>query len=168
MTSTYEKIATNTIASVTTSISFSSIPATYTDLVLVYSSRSQGGYDYQNSSIRFNGDSGSNYFYTQMQGNGSTTSALSQTSLTSIPSGADIGTTQSGIWSVNIVTIQNYSNSTTYKTVLDRVNATPSFTLARVGLWSSTAAINSITVLRDDSNGFSVGSIFTLYGIKAE
>jgi hypothetical protein len=168
MTATYEKIATNTVASVTTTISFSSIPATYTDLVLVYSSRSQGGFDFQNSSIRFNGDTGSNYFYTQMQGNGSIANALSQINLTSIPSGADIGTTQSGIWSVNIVTIQNYSNSTTYKTLITRVNAPSSFTMARVGLWSSTAAINSITVLRDDSNGFSVGSIFTLYGIKAE
>jgi hypothetical protein len=163
---TYFPIATQTLGSITTTVSFTSIPSTYTDLVLVYSSRSQGGFDFQNSSIRFNGDSGSNYSYTQMSGNGSSASSLRQNNVNAIPTGADIGTTQSGKWSVNIVNIQNYANATTNKTVLARVNAQPSFTMARVGLWRSTSAITSFDVLRDDSNGFSVGSTFTLYGIE--
>lgn len=168
MTATYEMIATNTVASVTTTISFTSIPSTYTDLVLVYSSRSQGAFDFQNSRIRFNGDSGNNYSYTQMSGDASSPSGIRQVDVNAMPTGADIGTTQSGKWSVNIVNIMNYSNSTTYKTALIRVNAAPTFTMARVGLWRSTSTITSFDVLRDDSNGFSVGSTFTLYGIKAE
>jgi hypothetical protein len=168
MTSTYEMIATNTVASVTTTISFTSIPSTYTDLVLVYSSRSQGAFDFQNSRIRFNGDSGNNYSYTQMSGDASSPAGIRQVDVNAMPTGADIGTTQSGKWSVNIVNIMNYSNSTTYKTALIRVNAQPTFTMARVGLWRSTSTITSFDVLRDDSNGFSVGSTFTLYGIKAE
>ena len=162
---TYEPIATTTLGSTATTVSFTSISGTYTDLVLVYSSRSQGGYDYQQSSIRFNGDSGSNYSYTQLTGDGSSAGSFSQANINSIPSGFDIGTTQSGKWSVNIVNIMNYSNATTNKTVLGRANAEPSLTAGRVGLWRSTAAITSIEVLRDDANGFSVGSTFTLYGI---
>jgi len=164
---TYTPIASTTIGTAITTVSFSSISGTFTDLVLVYSTKSQGGYDYQNSSITFNGDTGTNYSYTQLYGDGSSAASNRQSSQNNILVGVDIGTTQAGKFSVNILNIMNYSNTTTYKTLMTRKNATPSLVSTAVGLWRSTAAITSMTISRDDSNGFSVGSTFALYGIAA-
>jgi hypothetical protein len=61
----------------------------------------------------------------------------------------------------------NYSNTTTYKTVLLRSNNASAITVATVGLWRSTSAINTIKIYADGAAVFSVGSTFTLYGIKA-
>ena len=167
MAVTYESIATTTMAnSSTTSVTFNSFSG-YTDLVLVTSTKSQGGYDFQNSYLTFNGDTGTNYSYTALQGDGSSASSNRQSNVNGIPVGFDIGTTQSGKWSVNIISIMNYSNSSINKTVIARKNANPSLVSAIAGLWRSTAAITSLTLSRDDSNGYTTGSTFTLYGIKA-
>ena len=64
------------------------------------------------------------------------------------------------------IQIMNYSNTTTYKTALSRSNNANTGTDAIVGLWRSTAAINSIVVLIS-GNQFATGSTFTLYGIKS-
>ena len=166
-TNTYVALKTTTVSgSPTTSVNFDLTGISgYTDLVIVSSTKSQGGYDYQNQLLTFNSDTGTNYSYTQLYGNGSSAASSRQSSISSIPCGYDIGTTQSGVWSVNTLHIMNYANSTTYKTVLIRKNATPSLVTSEVGLWRSTSAITYITLSRDDSNGFSVGSTFTLYGI---
>lgn len=60
----------------------------------------------------------------------------------------------------------NYANTTTYKTTITRANVSNTGALTReiVGLWASTAAINSITFMYAT---FSVGTIITIYGIKA-
>lgn len=167
MAATYTPIATTTLANSTTlSVTFNSFSG-YTDLVIVSSTKSQGGYDFQNQLLTFNSDTGTNYSYTQLYGNGSSASSSRQSSISSIPCGYDIGTTQSGVWSVNTLHIMNYANATTYKTVLIRKNATPSLVTSEVGLWRSTSAITSLTMSRDDTNGFTTGSTFTLYGIKA-
>jgi hypothetical protein len=70
---------------------------------------------------------------------------------------------------MNIVQIQNYSNTTTYKTALSRYGSggTSSATLAGVGLWRNTNAITSITIGITDGFDFLSGAMFTLYGIKA-
>jgi hypothetical protein len=61
----------------------------------------------------------------------------------------------------------NYANTTTFKTHISRSNNSSNFVMATVGLWRSTAAITSITLLTNTADTFSVGSTFTLYGIKA-
>ena len=69
-----------------------------------------------------------------------------------------------------IVNIQNYANSTTYKTTLSRVNNAANGTGAIVGLWRNTAAITSFTLNMMKAGvayDFTTGSTFTLYGIKA-
>jgi hypothetical protein len=67
--------------------------------------------------------------------------------------------------------LQNYSNSTTYKTVLNRTNYAGSggWTVASVGLWRDTSAITSIRIAISETQtgNFISGSTFTLYGIKA-
>ena len=165
MAKTYEPISTQTLGSATATVTFSSIPATYTDLVLVCNIAQAAG----NNSLRFriNSDTGSNYSATYLYGNG--TSALSgrdasQTSGTIYVSGSTTIETN------YIVQFMNYSNATTYKTLLGRSNRASSEVAADVGLWRNTSAINSISLAMGGSfptNNFATGSTFALYGIKA-
>jgi hypothetical protein len=157
MPSTYEPIATTTLGSTQTSVTFNSFSG-YTDLVLVASVSSSGGGGV--ASLRFNGDSGSNYSDTYMYGNGTTAASGRDVSQTVMSAG---DYPSSGTFSVNIYNFQNYSNSTTNKTVLMR-HSTNGVTVASVGLWRNTAAITSIVL---SSGGYAAGSTFTLYGIKA-
>jgi hypothetical protein len=152
-------IATNTVVSATSSVTFSSIPQGYTDLVLIHSNISGTT---QQLRLTFNGDSGSNYSTTELYGTGSAAGSGRGVSETKI----NIGFFNSSAVSNSIVNFQNYSNSTTYKTLLARYGNTGTQTAAVVGLWRSTAAITSITIVAQTGN-FAVDSSFTLYGIKA-
>ena len=160
MPATYEPIATTTLGSAASSTTFSSIAATYTDLVLVIAPIGSG--DAQ-VNLRFNSDTASNYSYTILAGNG--TSAISDRASTTFI-GTDYYfsvTTAGGVIQANIM---NYSNTTTFKTALMRAGNAGKGTNANVGLWRNTAAINSITITATN-NTFATGSVFTLYGIKA-
>jgi len=162
-TATYEKIATYTAPSSVTNITFSSIPSTYTDLVLIgRTSLNVGGLG-TNYLATYNGDSGTNYSYTYLEGNGSTAGSGRSSNATFMdvmyqPSSGAIGTL--------IMQVFNYSNTTTYKTMLSKAATAASGFLAYAGLWRSTAAINSIN-LYGGTNNIIAGSTFTLYGIKA-
>ena len=70
MTATYEKIATNTLSSAAISLTFSSIPATYTDLVLITSSQHAASDASSRLYLNFNSDTATNYSYTQIRGSG--------------------------------------------------------------------------------------------------
>jgi hypothetical protein len=162
MTSTYEKIATTTLGSSSTSITFSSIPATYTDLVLVSSRKldQNGGYY---AAVRFNSDTGSNYSNTQVYGSGSSAASSRNSNETFGRTGFP-----SNEWGVTVTNIQNYSNTTTYKTSISRDNSPNEFVYGVAMLWRSTAAINAINIICQSGSNFLTGSMFTLYGIKAE
>jgi hypothetical protein len=160
---TYEPIATQTVSVASLSVTFSSIPATYTDLVLVASiTASTGGIDSLN--MQFNADTASNYSTTIITGNGTSASSGRLAAYTAI-----IGSTIiSSEITTNIFHINNYANTTTYKTVLSRGNTTSSLVRQGVGLWRSTAAITSILLRADTvTTTIAAGSTFTLYGIKA-
>ena len=167
--STYTPIATTTIGSAVASYTFTSISGSYTDLVLVAQSRST--YTANGPlTIQFNGDTGSNYSYTRIYGDGTTASSDRFATATSIDIGFLPGTnTSSGIFGISTLQLQNYSNATTYKTGLVRWNTTGSATpyvAAVVGLWRSTSAITSIKIFYTTGN-ILADSIFTLYGIAA-
>ena len=158
---TYEPIATNTLSSTASSVTFSSISGSYTDLVLVSNGKMSAG-SAVNNKITFNSDTTTNYSRTYVYGDGST--ALS---------GRDSSQDNLGFiyWnstnpSTTIIQIQNYSNTTTYKTALARTSES-GVAVAYVGLWRSTSAITNITITRGSTNDFASGSTFTLYGIKA-
>jgi len=159
MSSTYEPIATNKLTSTATSVTFSSIPATYTDLVLVSNAKGT-----QNTAMlfQFNNDTTSNYSQTRMYGDGSGAYSDRQSNTTAADAG-DINTQ----WGTYIGHIQNYANTTTFKTLLNRCSIS-TYVFASVSLWRKTPeAINSVKVICRDGN-FVVDSQFTLYGIKAE
>lgn len=168
--STYTPIATYTIPSTTASYTFSSIPQTYTDLVVVVVPATTGNtYPY----FRFNGDATNKYSDSQISGDGSSTRGGKRTAQSRgyIAEWVMTNTTPTS----NIVThIMNYSNSTTMKTYLARNNNTVSGTYVGTeliaGLWASTAAINSITIGTAsggvDSN-LAAGTIVSIYGIAS-
>ena len=159
--STYTSIATTTLASATSTVTFSSISGSYTDLVFIFSGNTSA---IANSFIRFNSDSGTNYSMTWMAGDGS--SALSGRESTKTRLLIDVyGYANPSNITNKVMSIQNYSNATTYKTVLGRANNSAVGTDALVGLWRSTSAITQIDILTLSATTFSVGSTFTLYGI---
>ena len=168
MPSTYEPIATTTLGSAVTTVTFSSISSAYTDIVLVCGNlgMSAGG---SAGRLRFNSDTGSNYSGTWLYGTGSTAGSSKDSSQTSTRIiGANIGPTSGANNDTYIFQIQNYSNTTTYKTVVGRGNAPANETYAIVGLWRSTSAISSVDIISyNGSDTFRIGSTFTLYGIKA-
>jgi hypothetical protein len=158
--STYTPIATTTLGSASSTITFSSISGSYTDLVLIANLIPASS---ARVKLRVNSDSGSNYSYTILTGSGTAASSGRESSISEInyywnglPSG----------WSNYIINFQNYSNAATYKTIIGRGNSTAVETFANVGLWRSTSAINAIE-LRSSVGTFDVGSSFTLYGIAA-
>lgn len=164
MASTYTPIATFTASGTISNYTFSSIPSTYTDLVLVTSLVMTAGTP--ETRIQFNSDTASNYSYTIMYGSGSAAGSTRASSTAGIDiSYYGVPSTTAGS-AVQITNIQNYANTTTYKTSLTRANNASFGTDAIVGLWRSTAAISSLTVL-PTSSSFASGSTFTLYGIKA-
>lgn len=163
MPATYEPIATQNGTGSSATVTFSSIPSTYTDIVLVANPVFTTD---ANINIRINGDTGSNYSDTYLRGNGSTASSSRDTSQTLIYfSGTSVGVTSANRDN-GIAHFMNYANTTTYKTVLHRYNQVGQMVLAEVGLWRNTAAITSISVIATAGN-FDALSTFTLYGIKA-
>jgi hypothetical protein len=161
---TYTPIATQTLASAAYTVTFSSIPSTYTDLVLVINATTTA--NTKNPVFRFNSDTGTNYSDIYITGNGSAASSGRDISVNAIYAGV-VGIS-GGNESTIVCTLQNYANTTTYKTALIRTSSTFSSVYQTVGSWRSTAAINSIDILTLSSGqNWSIGSVFSLYGIAA-
>jgi hypothetical protein len=172
MSSTYTPIATTTLGSNASSFTFSSIPSTYTDLVISLSARVvDTGADFPNYSYRFNGDTATNYSITVLSGDGSTASSYRNSNATQVNAG--YLSSSANIFSAHIINIQNYTNTNVFKTSISRntsgrIDASRPYTSnAAVGLWRSTSVIDSITFTAS-SGGFLTGTIATIYGIKAE
>lgn len=163
--STYEPIATTTTSGSATSVSFSSISGSYTDLVLIFngglSAVEQFVVRVGNGSV----DTGTNYSATNLYGNG-TTAASNRDSNVSFAEliGFEIGVVDNA---TAIINFMNYSNTTTYKTFLSRTSDAGRGTNAVVSLWRSTSAINIITIAAPSGKTIDNGSTFTLYGITA-
>ena len=156
---TYTPIGTYNGTGSNSIITFSSIPSTYTDLVLIIG----GGCTLTSvvSQLQFNGDTGSNYSWTALYGNGS--SAASARASNTTTAGNCISTSAS---TTTIYNIMNYSNSTTYKTVLGRGNSLDAIVDSRCSLWRNTAVINRVDV-SFNYGYFASGTVVTLYGIAS-
>lgn len=165
MPKTYEPIASTTLSAGTATIDFTSIPQTYTDLVLVIWPILSGSG--ATAYMRFNSDAGSNYSHTALTGNGTSASSSRGSNLTD---GIGIGGLSTGYGTTNNVIlthIMNYSNTTTNKTVISRWSNAGTGVDLVAGLWRSTAAITSFTIRNNGGHTYSSGSTFVLYGIKA-
>jgi hypothetical protein len=163
MTATYEKIATTTLGSAQADITFSTISGSYTDLVLVLGSLTTAS---ANQAIRMqlNSDTGNNYGDTNLYGDGSSAASTRNTGNAYI--NTTLATTSTTIPSTVIINFNNYSNATTFKTIISRYNSNATVS-AIIGIWNSTSAITSIKLFCGTGN-INSGTTATLYGIKAE
>ena len=170
-TVTYTPIATQTLGSNATNVTFSSIPGTYTDLRFVMIPASSSGTNgirmrVGNSTL----DTGSNYSGTYLDGNGTNAASWRDTSATQNQLSYRIGIDTTLVQNYTIDFL-NYSNTTTYKTMLVRYNSASAAAGTAVLLWRSTLAITTfsfnINSFGSSTGDFITGSTFTLYGIGA-
>jgi hypothetical protein len=156
-------------ATPTNTASFTSIPQVYQDLFIVVYSRDTTSATTAVISVRFNNDTTTNYSATYLDGNGaSATSSRASTQSTMAYALSAGATSTSGIFASNQFHILNYSNSTTYKTMLTRtavdLNGSGN-TRLNAGLWRSTAAINRVDVYPGTT--FSTGTTIELFGVRS-
>jgi len=169
MATTYVKIASVSVGVLgAANMEFTSIPATYTDLVLKISQRGTEAAVYNTLRTRFNNDTtDANYAYRYVRGSGSAASSASSSA--SPYSGEGNGTTStSNTFSNFELYIPNYAGSQAKSSSLDLVsenNATEAYAQLIARLWTGTAAINQITVF-PSTGTFLQYSTATLYGIS--
>lgn len=162
-TPTYTLINQITLAAASSSITFSSIPQNYRDLIVVCNWQNSG-----NSSatrIQLNDDAGANYFGVWMSGNGSTGGSSSESSQTSSrAAGATVGPANTFS---NVMTVQFMDANAIdkHKTYLVRYGSANTETQATASRWANTGRISSIRVFDILGQTYSVGSTFSLYGI---
>jgi hypothetical protein len=163
LANSYESISTVTVGSGgSSSIDFTSIPATYTHLQI----RAIGiGTGFAYSYLGFNSDTATNYSYHQISGDGATVSAAGGGSTTLIYTLQ--GASSATIPASGVIDILDYANTNKYKTVrllagYDKNGTGELF--FRSGNWRSTSAITSIKISPNTS--FAQYSSFALYGIK--
>jgi hypothetical protein len=163
-TNTYVELKKEVVTgSPVTSVNFDLTGITgYTDLVLVATGTATAGN--VNANLRFNGNSEAVYSDTYMSGTGSAAQSNrhSNQTLMYLQGYGWWDQTQGN----TIVHIMDYRSSTKYKSVLSRANFSNNGVSALVGMWRKTNPITSIE-FRADSSTFTVGSTFSLYGIKA-
>ena len=170
MANTYTLIQAQTLASAAATVTFSSIPATYTDLVLQLSARSTySGVGNQNLQIEFNGSAASNYSMTWLLGTGSAASSARQAATTEGWVGdIDTATSTANTFGSLEIYIPNYasSNKKPFSSFsVQETNATVANIKTQALLWGLTNAITSIR-FKPDGGNLDVGSSFYLYGIK--
>jgi len=158
MAATYEPIATTTLGSAAATITFSSIPATYTDLRLVLVGNN--GVGSNSTYLRFNSDTGSNYSRTKLEGDGSAAASGRNTSGTYIIVGDN--RTTIGLQTMDIFSYAGSTNKTVLCSTANDTNGAGTINVT-VGLWRNTSAITTIVLSIADP--FSAGTTATLYGI---
>jgi hypothetical protein len=168
--SSYESIATVDVGSGgTASISFTSIPQTYTHLQIRGTARGTSAVATSAARSRFNSDNGANYVRHSLQGDGASASSAAATSVTAMSYGdAAGGNASANVFGVFVADILDYTNTNKYKTIralngFD--NNGNGIGGLKSGLWMNTSAVTDILILPDTGNWAQYSS-FALYGIK--
>jgi hypothetical protein len=165
MANTYVALAKTVLTSTQATITFSSIPQTYTDLIISVSARSDSASNafYY---MRFNGSSTS-FTNTYLEGNGSGTLA-SGSNFAQIGGRSQLTSETASTFSNGDIYIPNYTSANNKVYSSSNVSENNNSVAAMIyiaGLWSNTSAINEIAIAAASGN-FISGSSFYLYGIK--
>lgn len=169
--SSYESISTVTVgAGGSSSITFSSIPSTYTHLQIRCYSKDSRSNANSALSLRMNGDSTTAYNEHGLTGDGASVSAYYTANINAIGLGNTAGGTNASVFGAQIVDILDYANTNKYKTVKSLGGHSENGSGAAYlgifsGTWRSTSAVNSLTIIPLVAN-FAQYSSFALYGIK--
>lgn len=162
---TYEPIATNTLSVAANTITFNSIPATYTDLRIIMI-----GQGNNTAGIYFNGSTATNYSTTGLGGDGSSAFSTRQSNSAEISiayPGYGLGIGQPVLLTVDIFSYTSSANKSILSTWSADYNGNGLVSRC-VGLWRSTATISSLTLNAGTGfNTFSAGMVTTLFGIKS-
>jgi len=163
------KIETAEVSSNASSVTFSSIPQGYTDLIVKFSTRETDAGSFGHFGIIFNSDTGANYASQNFRADGASNSSSFSTGSNYISAsyGNAAGST-ANTFGIGEVYIPNYTGSNQKSVTMESANETNSATaymFLTAGLWTSTAAITSITFKQTITGIFVANSTFTLYGI---
>ena len=170
-TTSYESIATVTVGSPQSAITFSSIPSTYKHLQIRGIARSTRAASGSYVKIQANSDTGNNYANHGLYGTGSAAGAYAVTTTDHageayITASSDLAST----FGISVWDILDYTNTSKYKTVRALTGADVNGTNGQVrfasGVWLSTSAITTVTLTDGNGANFDQYSTFALYGIK--
>lgn len=176
MANTYTLISSNVLTATAATVTFSAIPATFTDLVLRISTRSdspngQGAAD--GLFVRFNSSTAGQYSWTILKGDGTTATSGHNYTVGNFYAGDFFGTVgylaTASTFSSTEFYIPNYASSNTKPMSVfgvNETNATAAYLGVEAALWNNTSAISSISLSPVFANNFVSGSSFYLYGIK--
>ena len=167
----FEQISTTILTGTQSSVTFSSIPATYKNLQIRATFRAdRSGAESEIFALRMNSDSAANYSAHLLLGNGSSVSSTAYTGESyirgeSFPAATDTA----NAFGATVIDIMDYANTTTHKQarfLSGRFGASQYAISLRSGSWRSTTAVSSLTLVTFFGSNFVAGSRFTLYGIK--
>jgi len=156
----------------TTTFQFTSIPQTFTDLMLVFNARNTSTSVTVSQMIpQYNNNGASDYSYTILRSNGSSPTSARSTGMPFTYGGSTpSGTALSGAFGSGVIYILNYTNTTGFKTQIGRssadYNGAGEIDMS-VSLWRQTSAISTISIGQSYGTAYVAGSTATLYGIKA-
>jgi len=169
----YESIATATGTGSSGTITFSSIPATYSHLQIRCIARTDTGFATDYIQFRFNSDTGSNYTYHGLEGDGASVAAFGAASQTvALDTNITGSAATANAMGAAIIDISDYASTSKYKTVRtiggqDQNSGSNTGQIRLMSnLWLSTSAINSITFTSYRSANWTTSTTFALYGIK--
>jgi len=170
MAITYKKIASVTVGSGgAANIDFTSIPGTYTDLVLLISSRSNRSANADDTVFRINGNTSNIYSYRQLYGFTSGAGSANATDTKAFIGQMPAASSTASTFDSSLVYFPNYAGSTNKSYSIENVWENNSSTVWQLnmfaGLWANTSAITSISLFSNNSNNFVQYSTATLYGI---
>lgn len=173
MANTYTLIASNTLSSSAASVTFSSIPNTYTDLVLKISSRAANTGTSANFTlaVSMNGNSTNNHSYTVLRATGSTVNSFAGSSVTNINGVQSATAATANTFGSAEFYLPNYNSSTNKSVSFYSVaedNTTSAAIRATAGLYNNTSAITSLVVWSQSGYDLDAGSSFFLYGIQSQ
>ena len=164
MTAKYEVIGSQTLTSSAASVTFSSIPGGYKDLVLVSDFlMTASGFVY--GLYQFNGDTGANYSFVNAWGSGSVAQSSANTTNYGYLNGRF--TADNAERTISNVSISDYSATDKHKSTLARNNRAGAGTEMFATRWANTSAITSILVFASGAN-FAATSTFHLYQLVSE
>lgn len=172
----YDLLETQVLTSSASSVTFTGL-GSYTDYkhlqIRAVGRSNNSGNRFRLTGLRLNGDSGSNYSYHDLYGNGSSVISSSNTGSSNIPVLAINGSASTsnafGVAVIDLLDFSSSSKNTTIKSLTGFHDAAQPIyrVMLRSGVWLNTAAVTSIT-MGDLLGGYdwAVGSRFSLYGVK--
>lgn len=166
----FEQITTTILGSSTSSVSFdvTGLGSTYRHLQLRYLARTSQSTPYGDVLLRFNSDSGSNYAWHQLRGNGSSVSSSASTSQAQIlleATGNTAASNNFGAAVTDILDSFSTAKNTTVRVFIARAESGDNGIFLKSGLWLNTAALTNVSLTVPSAN-FLTGSRFSLYGVK--